>query len=199
MCLLSHSLNTLSTQVVRHLLGGRALVGRLVRPRDRRALHILAEDDRLARRELLALSLASLRRLARRVLLAARDDVRPRRAPRRGFASRRCCRSETNCWSGSESACWCCCDVGSAAAAFVEWRVLRVARDLPWRLCKGDVRENLRIFAMGSRPQGDGTPAKIWVLYNGGDVEEVVEAVICSARFASPSRRVNNNMRRLPC
>ena len=73
---------SLSTQIIRHLLGGRALVGRLVRPRDRRALHILAEDDRLARRELLALGLARLRRLARRVLLAARDDVRPGRPPR---------------------------------------------------------------------------------------------------------------------
>ena len=69
------SLLSLSTQVVRHLLGGRALVGRLVRPRDRRALHIPAEDDRLARRELLALSLARLRRLARRVLLAARATM----------------------------------------------------------------------------------------------------------------------------
>ena len=55
----------------------------------------------------------------------------------------------------------------SISWSFIEWRVLRVAARLPWRLCAGDVDRNLDDLLSGECPD-EPVSAKLWALGNSG-------------------------------
>jgi hypothetical protein len=62
--------------------------------------------------------------------------------------------------------------------AFTEFRVLRVADQLPWSLCRGDIADNLDLLKQGDRP-ADTTSGKLWDLlhidYNKYQLVRMVE------------------------
>ena len=65
------------------------------------------------------------------------------------------------------------------SVAFFHYRVIREARKLPWRLCRGDVRENLRSLAAGLRPS-ESTSSKLWQLMRDGwPISQLVRMIQC--------------------
>lgn len=79
---------------------------------------------------------------------------------------------------------------GHAQASYLLWR-LSDARDLPWRLCMGDRKANLRALAAGPRPADLGCSAKIWDLARLDCPEEILlEGLDLLANLSFSSKRV---------
>ena len=56
----------------------------------------------------------------------------------------------------------------TASQAFIEHRVLRETKQLPWRNFTGDVRQNLRELKSCEYPSTDALTNKIWMLLRRG-------------------------------
>ena len=66
-----------------------------------------------------------------------------------------------------------CVRAGHRACAFFAWRVLRPSNQLPWTLCRGDIKSNLEKLKAGPRPINS-TAEKPWVLLQNGVIPMVV-------------------------
>lgn len=60
---------------------------------------------------------------------------------------------------------------------FLDWRVFREAKSLPWTLVRGDVRNNITELQASPEPPANQTARKIFLLSKFGNLDELVDAV----------------------